>query len=83
MTASATPIEIPLELDHRSGDGLEVWLLWAARAQRLFVLVHDAKVDERFEFDVEHGEALDAFRHPYAYATFRRVRYMASDQRAA
>jgi hypothetical protein len=40
-------------------------------------------MDDFFEFDVEHGEALDAFRHPYAYAAFRRVRYVASDQLAA
>jgi hypothetical protein len=83
MSATATPIETQLELDHRSGDGLEVWLFWAERTNRLFVLVNDAKMDEYFEFDVEHDEALDAFRHPYAYAAFRRVRHVADDQLAA
>jgi hypothetical protein len=78
MNATATQIDAPLELDHRSGDGLEVWLLWTAPTDRLFVLVHDAKLEDSFEFDVEGAEALDAFRHPYAYAAFRRVTYRSS-----
>jgi hypothetical protein len=76
MTATATATEAPLELDHRAGDGLEVWLLWRSATDRLFVLVHDARLDEFFEVDVDHAEALDAFRHPYAYAAFRRTRYV-------
>ena len=38
--------------------------------------MHDEKLDEAFEVDVDGAEALDAFRHPYAYAAFRRIRYV-------
>jgi hypothetical protein len=78
VSAAATPLDAPLELDHRAGDALEVSLLWTASKNRLFVLVHDARLDETFEVDVDGGEALDAFRHPYAYAAFRRVNYRSS-----
>ena len=70
-----TATDDALELDHRAGDGLEVWLLWTPSTERLCVVVHDETLDETFEVEVEHGDALDAFRHPYAYAAFRRVRY--------
>ena len=76
MSATATLTEAPLELDYREANGLEVWLLWAAAKSRLFVLVHDSKLDESFEVDVDRAEALDAFRHPYAYAAIRRTRYV-------
>ena len=76
MSTAAHTTEAPLELDHRSGDGLEVWLLWTAAGNRLAVRVRDAKLDETFEIEVDHAEALDAFRHPYAYAAIRRTRYV-------
>jgi hypothetical protein len=77
VSTAALATEAPLELDYRAGDGLEVWLLWTASRNRLFLRVHDAKLDESFEVDVDGAEALDAFRHPYAYAAFRRTRYVA------
>jgi hypothetical protein len=62
------------ELDHRSGDGLEVWLLWAPADDRLIVSVHDARSGEAFEIDVEPAEkALEVFNHPFAYAAFRGI----------
>jgi hypothetical protein len=39
------------------------------------VLVVDSKLDESFELDVDPADALDAFKHPFAYAAFRRVAY--------
>jgi hypothetical protein len=76
MTATIAPsIEFPRELDHRAGDGVEVWLLWTESTSRLFVLVVDSKLEDSFELDVDAADALDAFRHPYAYAAFRRVTY--------
>jgi hypothetical protein len=85
VSTAALSTEAPLELDHRAGDGLQVWLLWTASKNRLFLLVHDAKLDESFEVDVDGAEALDAFRHPYAYAAIRRMRYVAvpADRSAA
>ena len=75
MTATITPIEAPRELDYRAGDGVEVWLLWTASENRLFVVVVDSKLEDSFELDVDAKDARDAFRHPYAYAAFRRVTY--------
>lgn len=74
-TPDTTTNDAPRELDYRAGDGVEVWLLWTESTSRLFVLVVDSKLEDSFELDVDPAAALDAFRHPYAYAAFRRVAY--------
>lgn len=56
------------ELDHRSGDGFDVTLLWSARTGRVFVAVEDARTSDAFHVVVDPSEALDAFHHPYAYS---------------
>jgi hypothetical protein len=56
------------ELDRRTNDGIDVRLLWNSRTNRIFVGVDDARDGAAFEFEVEAARALDAFRHPYAYA---------------
>ncbi len=56
------------ELDRRSSDGIDVQLLWHPRTNQLFVAVDDARGGESFELEVDGADALDAFRHPYAYA---------------
>jgi hypothetical protein len=62
------------ELDHRSGDGIEVWLLWAPADDRAIVSVRDAKAGEAFEIEVEPTEnAMDVFHHPFAYAAHRGI----------
>jgi hypothetical protein len=72
MTSTTTRSHHDLrELDARSGDGLEVELLWSPASDALVVRVLDAKSGDRFELDVGPDEALDAFRHPFAYATLR------------
>jgi hypothetical protein len=58
------------ELDHRESDGIEVSLLWSRADGSLAVAVRDARTGERFELRVEPEQALDAFRHPFAYAGF-------------
>jgi hypothetical protein len=75
MTRTDTTDCLPQELDHRSNDGLEVWLLWTKADGRLFVLVHDERRGSSFELDVDAASAFDAFAHPYAYAAFRGVDY--------
>jgi len=57
------------ELAHRAGDGIDVSLHWNERTHRLTVKVYDARSGERFEVDVDGRSALDAYRHPFAYAT--------------
>jgi hypothetical protein len=56
------------ELDSRTSDGIEVRLLWNARTDRVSVSVDDRRYGDSFALDVEPAVALDAFRHPYAYA---------------
>jgi hypothetical protein len=56
-----------LELDYRENDGISVLLLWNPSTDKLTVSVYDEKKDDAFELDVDPSEALDAFRHPYAY----------------
>jgi hypothetical protein len=55
------------ELDQRSGDGFEVTLLWSERSGSVFVCVDDQRTNTGFHFPVDPADALDAFRHPYAY----------------
>jgi hypothetical protein len=57
------------ELAHRAGGGIDVALHWNERTNRLTVKVYDARSGERFELDVDERSALDAYRHPFAYAT--------------
>jgi hypothetical protein len=55
------------ELDYRENDGISVLLLWHPATDSLSISVHDETTDEVFEIDVDARNALDAFRHPYAY----------------
>lgn len=59
---------IPLELDRRDGDGIVVSLLWRKAGNVVSVCVCDERTGDDFEFLVPPDRALDAFRHPYAYA---------------
>jgi len=65
MTTVAT---LRRELAHRSTDGIEVSLFWSKPSNRVTIELVDCRIDERLEFEVAHEKALDAFRHPYAYA---------------
>ena len=65
---------ITRELDSRTGDGIEVRLLWCGREGRLAVEVADAKRGHVFVVHVRDGErAMDVFHHPYAYAAWHGV----------
>jgi hypothetical protein len=56
------------ELDRRRNDGIDVRLLWDSRADTILIAVEDEKTENSFEVEVDAADALDAFRHPYAYA---------------
>jgi len=62
------------ELAHRTTNGIEVTLLWAESTNTVTIAVADTHSGEELEFDVDGSRALDAFNHPYAYATTARVR---------
>ena len=56
------------ELDRRIADGIEVTLLWSEQMDGVLVTVVDRRSLESFELEVAAEDALDAFRHPFAYA---------------
>jgi hypothetical protein len=68
------------ELDSRQADGLEVSLLWSPESNQLAVLVVDEQEDEEFALEVTAAEAIEVFRHPYAYAASRRPAYFRSSR---
>ena len=58
-------------LNYRENGGIHVLLLWSRTTDALSVLVVDTKTEEHFAFRVHASEAMDAFRHPFAYAASR------------
>ena len=67
MTSHTSPSH--RELDHRVSDGIDVRLLWSPAEDTVLVTVSDEKSGEHFTLDIrEPARALDAFRHPFAYA---------------
>jgi hypothetical protein len=65
------------ELDSRSGNGIDVRLLWHPADDAVSVFVYDATRNAAFEVEVDPRDALDAFQHPFAYAACRGVAYPA------
>jgi len=63
------------ELDYRSGDRIEVSLLWSPESGQLAVVVVDEAAGEEFAMEVEPSEALEVFRHPFAYADKRPLEF--------
>ena len=63
------------ELDHRSGDGVDVTLLWSPQTDGVSVLVVDVRSGEAFELPVPAADALEAFAHPHAYAARGRIEH--------
>ena len=57
------------ELANRCEDGLEVRLWWSRSARRVQVTAADHRRGNHVVFEVEGADALDAFRHPFAYAS--------------
>ena len=68
-----------IELAHRVNGGIDVYLLWDEPTGRVTVGVVDARADDGFALDVDGRDALDAFNHPYAYAT-RRIHRGSTDR---
>ena len=57
------------ELARRTSNGVEVTLFWQRDHDDVHVRVIDAGTGEAFELTVAGENALEAFYHPYAYAT--------------
>jgi hypothetical protein len=58
----------PRELAHRRSSSLDVTLLWSAVDGAVTVSVMDIADSRAFSLAVPPCDALDAFRHPFAYA---------------
>lgn len=74
MTSEINPLQVIRsteirELDRRISDGIDVRLLWHPGTNRVSVAVTDTRTDSAFEFEVDSGDALAAFHHPYAYSS--------------
>ena len=63
------------ELANRSGDGLDVSLVWAKGDGRdeVVVRVTDVREGDYFEISAEPARALDVYYHPFAYRDFGTV----------
>jgi hypothetical protein len=59
------------ELAERSVDGLDVRLWWSRSTDRVQLTVADHRGGDHVVADVDGADALDAFRHPFAYADRR------------
>jgi hypothetical protein len=57
------------ELASRERDGLAVILFWHEAEDSVTVSVADSRTGDRFELAVKSERALDAFYHPFAYAS--------------
>jgi hypothetical protein len=71
MTATFDIVHTRRELDHRSSNGIDVYLLWSPADSSLTVAVIDG--EDSFELAAAPSEALDVFHHPFAYAPPRRT----------
>jgi hypothetical protein len=59
------------ELARRSGNGIDVALLWSKSSNRLKLSVFDTRFEEHLDLEVLAADALSAFKHPFAYAAWR------------
>ena len=69
------------ELAHRTADGIDVSLFWHPPTDELTVCVFDHQHGSYFEITPEGRDALDAYYHPYSYATSFDVHF--EDERLA
>jgi hypothetical protein len=72
---STAHIHSTRELAHRSNDGIDVTLFWYPDTDALAVCVSDQRRGAYFEIAPEANAALDAFYHPYVYASPSCVQY--------
>ncbi len=63
------------ELDHRTSDTVEVSLLWHRDLDAVSLTIRDRRSGKSLEIPVARDRALQAFRHPFAYAASIGVDY--------
>ena len=57
-----------VQLADRNNDGLDVVLLWARQTGRVWVNVTHRRSGQTAQIYAKTANALDVFRHPFAYA---------------
>ena len=62
------PDDCVKELAQRVSGKDEVLLLWHPESERVELAVRDVATGVSFHLDIEPGNAIDAFYHPYAHA---------------
>jgi hypothetical protein len=69
--------ETRTELAHRSGDGVDVTLVWVRcdGEDKALVCVCDRRMGTYFEVPAQPYLALDVYYHPFAYRDFSTVDY--------
>jgi len=83
MAKTITYAQRRRELANRVSNGIEVTLFWGPSNGEVVVEVIDHASDHGFELAVPSERALDAFHHPYAYASRQGVEYEALLPKAA
>lgn len=68
------------ELARRVSGTDEIVLLWHPEDDRVEVTVRDVTTDATLRIEIAPGSALDAFTHPYVYATGRETIDRVSDE---
>jgi hypothetical protein len=67
-----------VELDHRKGGPFEVSLLWHRDIEVVCLMIRDNRSGRSLELPVVHDQALQAFKHPFAYAASVGIDFTAS-----
>jgi hypothetical protein len=58
-----------LELARRTGNGVELTLLWSEPGNRVKVALNDGRVCHHVDLELARDEGLGAFHYPFAHAT--------------
>ena len=58
-----------VDLADRHADGLDIVLVWARQSGRFWVTVTHSRSGRTARIDATRANALDVFRHPFAYAS--------------
>jgi hypothetical protein len=59
------------ELARRLSGTDEILLLWHPASERIEISIRDIATGASFHFEVDRDRAIDAFYHPFAYASAR------------
>ena len=83
-TAAVMPIRRCIrELAERTSNGTRIRLYWRQGTRDLWVEIWERELDVTIEIPADPEHALDAFRHPYAYASAHNALPLAAEQHAA